>query len=188
MRRRRHPACTNFYSRPCGRGDGRIYPAEKYKYRFLLTPLREGRPGGVVDGYVLASDFYSRPCGRGDGGTPPSLTTPEYFYSRPCGRGDPGILRSEPVLRHFYSRPCGRGDRNKLKFGITTHHFYSRPCGRGDVCGFLLRRSRPCISTHAPAGGATKRTRMSLAFTDDFYSRPCGRGDRRSRSRQDSAL
>ena len=166
MRRRRHPACTNFYSRPCGRGDGRIYPAEKYKYRFLLTPLREGRPGGVVDGYVLASDFYSRPCGR----------------------GDPGILRSEPVLRHFYSRPCGRGDRNKLKFGITTHHFYSRPCGRGDVCGFLLRRSRPCISTHAPAGGATKRTRMSLAFTDDFYSRPCGRGDRRSRSRQDSAL
>ena len=35
--------CKNFYSRPCGRGDGRFYSAFVAPSIFLLTPLREGR-------------------------------------------------------------------------------------------------------------------------------------------------
>ena len=34
-----------------------------------------------------------------------------------------------------------------------------------------------CISTHAPAGGATAALRRAKGADVDFYSRPCGRGD-----------
>ena len=55
-------------------------------------------------------------------------------------------------------------------------NFYSRPCGRGDeadVCG----RNAVIISTHAPAGGATRRVAIEYRQWGHFYSRPCGRGD-----------
>ena len=39
--------------------------------------------------------------------------------------------------------------------GCLISHFYSRPCGRGDVCDLDARTGR-IISTHAPAGGATR--------------------------------
>ena len=39
-----------------------------------------------------------------------------------------------------------------------------------------------CISTHAPAGGATRSTRASRQSRRNFYSRPCGRGDTPSAS------
>ena len=79
---------TNFYSRPCGRGDrmrelyarqklisthapaggatSPIHPATASTQQFLLTPLREGRRNRSVPGSTLILDFYSRPCGRGD--------------------------------------------------------------------------------------------------------------------------
>ena len=62
----RRPLMGNFYSRPCGRGDAfRLTPPTK-PTKFLLTPLREGRPGrGPVRRYKQTY-FYSRPCGRGD--------------------------------------------------------------------------------------------------------------------------
>ena len=50
--------------------------------------------------------------------------------------------------------------------------------GRHDELNPLERAA--VISTHAPAGGATKgalRPRGGLG--EDFYSRPCGRGDAR---------
>ena len=34
-----------------------------------------------------------------------------------------------------------------------------------------------CISTHAPAGGATRGTSCPCLSLCNFYSRPCGRGD-----------
>ena len=36
---------------------------------FLLTPLREGRPGERAE-YPVPLHFYSRPCGRGDSNFP----------------------------------------------------------------------------------------------------------------------
>ena len=41
---------SNFYSRPCGRGDGRARHTRGYRLPFLLTPLREGRRGGRAAG------------------------------------------------------------------------------------------------------------------------------------------
>ena len=79
-----------FYSRPCGRGDSSAPSPRRWRCRFLLTPLREGRlrrwrlpgrkgpisthaPAGgataALDGVAChLADFYSRPCGRGDQG------------------------------------------------------------------------------------------------------------------------
>ena len=59
------PPITNFYSRPCGRGD------------------RHGRNESCSAPY-----FYSRPCGRGDPRALGRDSAAKYFYSRPCGRGD----------------------------------------------------------------------------------------------------
>ena len=59
--------------------------------------------------------------------------------------------------------------------------FYSRPCGRGDCGEDLAAAGIDLISTHAPAGGATKGIRVAVSAGSDFYSRPCGRGDRSDR-------
>ncbi len=124
---------------------------------FLLTPLREGRRSQLQKLSGLFCYFYSRPCGRGDlcAGHAPAHSS-LYFYSRPCGRGDliDLVLHLLNFL-NFYSRPCGRGDRNR----------------RGEPC------NRFTISTHAPAGGATRRRPSPSPRRTYFYSRPCGRGD-----------
>ena len=39
---------------------------------------------------------------------------------------------------------------------ILRKYFYSRPCGRGDVTRFARNWQHLRISTHAPAGGATR--------------------------------
>ena len=150
-----------FYSRPCGRGDlaalrdaafyllisthapaggatAALHVPAAFLTKFLLTPLREGRP----------SSRTSSP-GRPD------------FYSRPCGRGDLVVLRPVFVYEDFYSRPCGRGDSSQASSSSSILYFYSRPCGRGD--GFLADRLDVLlISTHAPAGGATAAERARL--------------------------
>ena len=84
------------------------------------------------------------PCGQ--------TRRPAYFYSRPCGRGRQALpARPRPPPADFYSHPCGRGD------SIPAHW-----------CVFEI------ISTHAPAGGATRSTRASRQSRRNFYSRPCG--------------
>ena len=62
----RWAALSDFYSRPCGRGDSKRPSRGPNPRRFLLTPLREGRPVLLGKGGSMMFDFYSRPCGRGD--------------------------------------------------------------------------------------------------------------------------
>ena len=62
----RPAASSDFYSRPCGRGDTAALYTKPGSGKFLLTPLREGRPSCSIPTMIGLSDFYSRPCGRGD--------------------------------------------------------------------------------------------------------------------------
>ena len=62
------------------------------------------------------------------------------------------------------------------KYMVYEYHFYSRPCGRGDIIA-RIKPGNSNISTHAPAGGATRRPEAPTRRKADFYSRPCGRGD-----------
>ena len=107
-------------------------PVEK----FLLTPLREGRPGTVDGAEIGGVNFYSRPCGRGDFASQAFHVLPFQFLLTPLREGRP----ERP--RFFFRYSC---------------NFYSRPCGRGDVRSGNVQRGL-CISTHAPAGGATSKT------------------------------
>ena len=148
----------DFYSRPCGRGDpqrvalyvpgtqisthapagGATEPSARSTTQisgFLLTPLREGR--------------------RGHGGH--DINGAAYFYSRPCGRGDLDRLAEVVHEPNFYSRPCGRGDEaarrrinERIEFLLTP----LREGRRGTITGIPTGGT---ISTHAPAGGATRR-------------------------------
>ncbi len=126
-------ASSNFYSRPCGRGD---YDEIIKHWRFF--------------------DFYSRPCGRGDPALHQGKSQQRNFYSRPCGRGDRSVEAVIVRKNNFYSRPCGRGDTQPTSsISRRIFYFYSRPCGRGD----RMEREKEdmnSISTHAPAGGATQ--------------------------------
>ena len=135
------PKSENFYSRPCGRGDPAQLLAGKAQRKFLLTPLREGRPPPFIRRQRASVISTHAPAG---GAT---------FSTR----------RRRRSLRYFYSRPCGRGDLRLVALGrdgvISTH----APAG-GATCRVCHEASGlQCISTHAPAGGAT-----SPAF---FYSR-----------------
>ena len=145
--------------------------------------------------------FYSRPCGRGDNPhTRSQLQRPAYFYSRPCGRGDQSHTSSTRSRCYFYSRPCGRGDQcghgsyaqhdrflltplregrqnaiaaRRMDVRISTH----APAGGATKRDFVVRADDLQISTHAPAGGATSPPPVSTRRRFYFYSRPCGRGD-----------
>ena len=123
-------------------------------------------------------DFYSRPCGRGDPKRRTRRSWPAYFYSRPCGRGDKGRRKRETGHDdHFYSRPCGRGDaehdKRKARPECISTHAPAGGATRGTWTGVRPRD----ISTHAPAGGATSLCTDLSARAAYFYSRPCGRGD-----------
>ena len=123
---------------------------------FLLTPLREGRPCHRRQ-YVARRNISTHaPAGGATMSIWTRFSNLQDFYSRPCGRGDSANGSSISLRKNFYSRPCGRGDlRRHDGLHRAGMHFYSRPCGRGDweASGKVLAES--CISTHAPAGGAT---------------------------------
>ena len=76
----------------------------------------------------------------------------------------------------FYSRPCGRGDVHRPAsahhLAISTH----APAG-GATRRLIHVRLVTNISTHAPAGGATLASTQTSDKSSNFYSRPCGRGD-----------
>ena len=89
-------AKPDFYSRPCGRGDRRLPAASYTPYRFLLTPLREGRQKADA-GYGGADHFYSRPCGRGDKETMRCCVNREISTHAPAGGAtEPRRLRRRP--------------------------------------------------------------------------------------------
>ena len=145
----------NFYSRPCGRGDKEVEAYINQFAKFLLTPLREGRRSPTYTRFGNSSHFYSRPCGRGD-----PAGKAEYV-------GQVFLLTPLRESRRSCSRCCSSTDS----------HFYSRPCGRGDASRCIVIESIDKISTHAPAGGATRHEHKKRINIADFYSRPCGRGD-----------
>ena len=170
---------TYFYSRPCGRGD---IPAAVHALReqriFLLTPLREGRLEAPIIGHMNAI-FLLTPLREGRPQRVRALSQICQFLLTPLREGrqlrrfreceHQGISTHAPAggatsprisknstATYFYSRPCGRGDKaQSIRQQPGRSNFYSRPCGRGDgIPGYILPRC--AISTHAPAGGATR--------------------------------
>ena len=107
---------------------------------FLLTPLREGRPQPVVTIYDEKKISTHAPAG--------GATRARILYIH--------------AGTHFYSRPCGRGDISAMPNTRSSTTFLLTPLREGRLSPANKReRYRKMISTHAPAGGATKRSRST---------------------------
>ena len=173
---------------------------------FLLTPLREGRLMRFYKKYHTFLYFYSRPCGRGDGVGKARQMDGRISTHAPAGGATRSIRARTGRTKQFLLTPLREGRREPLLYICSSSsHFYSRPCGRGDVSP-AGRRAEGSISTHAPAGGATRGKQtaerpaaisthapaggatscgMARSFCGRyFYSRPCGRGDDGKRGRR----
>ena len=150
---------SHFYSRPCGRGDwlaGQMgLPVEK----FLLTPLREGRRARQLHRAAVRKHFYSRPCGRGDDGDLPPIKNLRDFYSRPCGRGD--LARPDNTRRdlRFLLTPLREGRPITSASWSGRKLFLLTPLREGRRAAADAAVLPAAISTHAPAGGATRSWR-----------------------------
>ena len=214
--------CIHFYSRPCGRGDEDALDAAHKA--IISTHAPAG--GATKSNYIcptMVSYFYSRPCGRGDASeravsrnSPPISThapaggatgklcaaiRAQLFLLTPLREGRLAVRRLAFLGGIFLLTPLREGRRgHRYKATRNCIHFYSRPCGRGDGIIYRTaggpdfisthapaggatrrqarRRGREVISTHAPAGGATRSSANTSACRSNFYSRPCGRGDR----------
>ena len=176
--RYRRRAKKHFYSRPCGRGDPSAGSPYTTPGQFLLTPLREGRRSMINTKHVLSVFLLTplregrRPWGRRGSTQNGFLLTP-LREGRHSGakRHDGGIristhapaggATSSECLRktrriNFYSRPCGRGDRIEKGRGLHGTQFLLTPLREGRHKRRVHGRHRSGISTHAPAGGATR--------------------------------
>ena len=146
-----------FYSRPCGRGDARLRMLLCFLPQFLLTPLREGRRGHGGHDINGAAYFYSRPCGRGDVDRLAEVVHEPNFYSRPCGRGDEAARRRINERIEFLLTPLREG-RPDAALQTDREDWISTHAPAGGATRGTVYRANPhgVISTHAPAGGATQ--------------------------------
>ena len=123
--------------------------------RFLLTPLREGRPFISQSVTALLGAFLLTPLREGRQLLAAYSSYVSNFYSRPCGRGDASVASTA-------AQP----------FSISTH----APAGGATIVfldGHLAGRD---ISTHAPAGGATDVERRVMAAPELFLLTPLREG------------
>ena len=141
--------------------------------------------GATSGGRALVSrmpHFYSRPCGRGDKTVVNIYCETSISTHAPAGGATRAAIEAAAADNIISTHaPAGGATADTLFREFYTQHFYSRPCGRGDNLHprpiahqrqFLLtplREGRPAesceapaydvvISTHAPAGGATRGT------------------------------
>ena len=158
---------------------------------FLLTPLREGRRGLRIARKGL-SHFYSRPCGRGDAYARAAGRYDAHFYSRPCGRGDITAANMAAILARISTHaPAGGATSPPMICAAWHSQFLLTPLREGrpecvmrlPACiVFLLTPLREgrlviqhsdialvAISTHAPAGGATKYAMERGGWSSDKF-------------------
>ena len=182
--------------------EGRLIVGEivdRPEHLFLLTPLREGRPvtsrlhgtfrtisthapaGGATP---PAPNLFRRfsisthaPAGGATQARTDTVSRGKIFLLTPLREGRPEAVNGFRLDEGFLLTPLREGRRSSFSqqeqsFFISTH----APAGGATRSGrFLLHRCN--ISTHAPAGGATQLCALYGKEAFNFYSRPCGRGD-----------
>ena len=125
------------------------------------------------------TDFYSRPRVGGDITRMTTMRKPKPFLLTPPRGGRlKEITFTERGFTNFYSRPRVGGDASMTMAQILANVFLLTP-PRGGRRGLIWdnRGFKSFISTHAPAWGATRRTRRRIRPTPNFYSRPRVGGD-----------
>ena len=122
--------------------------------KFLLTPLREGRPAYRRRPWRFQA-FLLTPLREGR----------RNLRCSYCYQGCKFLLTPLREGRH-----CDGGRTERV------FYFYSRPCGRGDLHTFQYHQYLGFISTHAPAGGATSTGHISEGWGQIFLLTPLREG------------
>ena len=171
------PCNQDFYSRPCGRGDG--FLADRLDVLLISTHAPAG--GATV---ALSANALR-----------------EVFLLTPLREGRHLHIRILVQLVQFLLTPLREG--RLIDFRTTRSavgKFLLTPLREGRHSGAKRHDGGIRISTHAPAGGATHEKRLTIVASmiflltplregrrgtgedapsriSHFYSRPCGRGD-----------
>ena len=126
------------------------------KTKFLLTPLREGRPGFRHDKRTRSVISTHAPAGGATGGGSAGSPVLQISTHAPAGGATVSIQAGRNRCFYFYSRPCGRGDRISSENAGLECKFLLTPLREGRRRAGGMWRKNYGISTHAPAGGATR--------------------------------
>ena len=189
----RKPAATPIHAPPRGatkRGVGNEAPA-----RFQFTPLREGRPDGMLRRAGWAH-FNSRPSARGDANlcamaalrdisihAPPRGATGQnaeerrgtYFNSRPSARGDRAIPgEGQHVVISIHAPPRGATETGYAKLKLSTFQF--TPLREGRLACFK-QSDNIILFQFTPLREGRPNPIAIFWFPGNFNSRPSARGD-----------
>ena len=77
--------------------------------KFLLTPLREGRPGNRYPTLGVGRISTHAPAGGATWRPKEAQPLRHNFYSRPCGRGDEALYRRQGNSCTFLLTPLREG-------------------------------------------------------------------------------
>ena len=168
-------ASSNFYSRPCGRGD-ECELKELLKNKISTHAPAGGATAGARRRRYPGPISTHAPAGGAIAEADRRPHRPQISTHAPAGgatRGHRGDGRGRPISTHA---PAGGATLFAQgvdgSWNISTH----APAG-GATRGAQPNGRAGVISTHAPAGGATIHPVFSANRIRNFYSRPCGRGD-----------
>ena len=159
--RRRRCCCTrqsNFYSRPCGRGDAGMRLRER-SGRQISTHAPAGGATNTFGASKRSSSSISTHAPAGGATSQRASARAKRFISTHAPAGGAticGLIVADP--NQFLLTPLREGRlEDHRRPHADQRNFYSRPCGRGDLDFPAILAAAEIISTHAPAGGATLR-------------------------------
>ena len=150
------------------------------EWKFLLTPLREGRRCIADIWYTGILRFLLTPLREGRPGVPIEPVSEKYISTHaPAGGATRNAFRAAQRQLISTHAPAG-GATSRDLYSVLACAAISTHAPAGGATGTSASSESPqmLISTHAPAGGATGPDRCESIFERDFYSRPCGRGDK----------
>ena len=149
---------TNFYSRPCGRGDQiRVFMIVDRGQISTHAPAGGATKVGDIAITARTISTHAPAGGATRDGRPQSAARQSISTHAPAGGATESSDSKIVAKKIFLLTPLREGRPNDIERILA-------------LCE---------ISTHAPAGGATIIVLMRQLLLLHFYSRPCGRGDAR---------
>ena len=143
---------------------------------FLLTPLREGRPGVSKD-LIRYDQFLLTPLREGRRRPQPEQEIGSRISTHAPAGGATSRWRPSAAAAVFLLTPLREGRLHRNTHLPADRDFYSRPCGRGDLF-YCIHGVPPNLFLLTPLReGRRAPTAPVSRPASHFYSRPCGRGD-----------
>ena len=149
---------TNFYSRPCERGDRTAQARIRGADIFLLTPLREGRRTTPNTTGAIPSLFLLTPLREGRLNDAESEAPSEFISTHAPARGaTPAAQLREAAGKISTHAPARGATVNEIHNHVVEILISTHAPARGATQDQPVRAGTAAISTHAPARGATRR-------------------------------